>query len=197
MRGFERAIELARLSSSVQQASIWPSAVNAVRSMKPSFPAVWLLVGLLSALNVGTVLAASGQEKSTASTTVNPAGVGAKKTVSPKNTAAKPKPRPTRKRAPVAAKSKSASELAKTPLVPAHLDLSLPQDMVRHLQPLGALPSLVKREPLLPPLFNEKPKDDSPFQLNGRLLSNEMGLQLRNDERRDVEGAALDFEFKQ
>ena len=37
----------------------------------------------------------------------------------------------------------------------------------------------------------------APFQLNGRLLSNEMQLQLRNEERREVEGAALDFEFKQ
>ncbi|MEG2797966.1 MAG: translation initiation factor 2, partial [Pseudomonas sp.] len=51
--------------------------------------------------------------------------------------------------------------------------------------------------PLLPPMFGEKPTDNSAFQINGRLLSNEMKLQLRNEERRDVEGAALDFEFKQ
>ncbi|KAF5308609.1 hypothetical protein FQR65_LT18042 [Abscondita terminalis] len=37
---------------------------------------------------------------------------------------------------------------------------------------------LSKREPLLPPMFDENPEDDSPFQLNGRLLSNEMQLQL-------------------
>ena len=36
----------------------------------------------------------------------------------------------------------------------------------------------------------------SPFQLNGRLINNEMQLQLRNEERREVEGAALEFEFK-
>ena len=45
-------------------------------------------------------------------------------------------------------------------------------------------------------MFGEKPVDNSAFQINGRLLSNEMQLQMRNEERRDVEGAALDFEFK-
>jgi hypothetical protein len=39
--------------------------------------------------------------------------------------------------------------------------------------------------------------NDSPFQLNGRLINNEMQLQLRNDSRRDVEGAAIEFEFPQ
>jgi len=29
------------------------------------------------------------------------------------------------------------------------------------------------------------------------LISNEMQLQMRNDSRRDVEGAAIDFEFRQ
>jgi hypothetical protein len=45
---------------------------------------------------------------------------------------------------------------------------------------------------------HEKPEtSDSPFQLNGRLINNEMQLQLRNDSRRDVEGAAIDFEYRQ
>jgi hypothetical protein len=44
-------------------------------------------------------------------------------------------------------------------------------------------------------MFGDK-ASSSPFQLNGRLLNNEMQLQRRNEERRDVEGAALDFEFK-
>lgn len=100
------------------------------------------------------------------------------------------------KRAPIASKSKSAHEVAKTPLPPAELDLSLPSNMVRHLQPLGTMPQ-PKNVPLLPPMFAEKPTDNSAFQINGRLLSNEMQLQLRNEERREVEGAALDFQFKQ
>ena len=46
-------------------------------------------------------------------------------------------------------------------------------------------------------MFSEKPvTDESPFQLNGRLINNEMQLQLRNDSRRDVEGAAIEFEFR-
>jgi hypothetical protein len=47
-------------------------------------------------------------------------------------------------------------------------------------------------------MFTEKPEtSDSPFQLNGRLINNEMQLQLRNDSRHDVEGAAIDFEYRQ
>ncbi|MNO05369.1 hypothetical protein D3C81_2267250 [compost metagenome] len=68
--------------------------------------------------------------------------------------------------------------------------------MVRQLQPIGTVP-IVKRAPLLPPLFEEKPKEESKFQLNGRLISNEMQLQLRNEERREIEGAALEFQFNQ
>lgn len=98
-----------------------------------------------------------------------------------------------KKRRPVASKSKSAREVAKTKLPPAKLDLSLPKDMVEDLKPKGTV-ELPKREAILPQMFGEK---DNGFQLNGRLLSNEMELQLRNEARRDVEGAALDFEFKQ
>ncbi|AZE62747.1 MULTISPECIES: hypothetical protein [Pseudomonas] len=156
---------------------------------------VTLVIGLLSLCNVSTVLA-------------EPVADGASAVSSEQKTSAK-KPAPakkapatqkktatTKKRAPVASKSKSAREVAKTKLPPAQLDLSLPSDMVRLLQPIGTMPK-PKSVPLLPPMFGEKPTDNSAFQINGRLLSNEMKLQLRNDERRDVEGAALDFEFKQ
>lgn len=98
-----------------------------------------------------------------------------------------------KKRPPVASKSKSAREVAKTPLPSSKLDLSLPKDMVQELKPKGTV-EMPKREPILPQMFGEK---NTGFQLNGRLLSNEMQLQLRNEERREVEGAALDFEFKQ
>ncbi|NER60599.1 translation initiation factor 2 [Pseudomonas sp. MAFF212428] len=120
--------------------------------------------------------------------------------------AAKPKPKPkpkskpvVRKKAPAkAAKSgkRNASEVIAAPLPKARLDLSLPPEMVKELQPPGQL-DVQARRPLLPALFQDKPASDSPFQLNGRLLSNEMQLQLRNDSRQDVEGAAIDFEFKQ
>ena len=156
---------------------------------------VTLVIGLLSLCNVGTVLAAPpvADSKPTVSAEQKPS---AKKPTPAKKAPTQKKAASTKKRAPVASKSKSAHEIAQTKLPPAQLDLSLPSDMVRLLQPIGTMPK-PKSVPLLPPMFGEKPTDNSAFQINGRLLSNEMKLQLRNDERRDVEGAALDFEFKQ
>ncbi len=149
--------------------------------MKPIFPAVWLSICLLMTFQAEGVLAASVQEKPPASAT-------AKKPVQVKKKAAKVKKRP-----PIASKSKAASEIAKTKLPSVDLDLSLPQDMAEELKPLGTV-ALPRHDALLPQMFSDKA---GPFQLNGRLISNEMQLQLRNEERRDVEGAALDFEFKQ
>jgi len=167
------------------------SVVTAVVFMKAIVPAAWVLIGLLTAFHAGGVVAASAQEKPAASATKD---APKKAPVVKKTPAKKTAPANTKKkRAPIASKSKSAHEIAKTPLPPARLDLSLPQDMVEELQPPGKVP-LPKREPLLPSMFGEKP---GPFQLNGRLLSNEMQLPLRNQERNEVEGAALDFEFKQ
>jgi hypothetical protein len=80
------------------------------------------------------------------------------------------------------------------------LDLSLPPELASQLTPTGTVkPSARKTKPLLPQMFGDKDggSDRGPFELNGRLLSNEMQLQMRNDNRRDVEGAALDFKFKQ
>ncbi|MFJ4348611.1 hypothetical protein [Pseudomonas sp. NPDC089401] len=91
---------------------------------------------------------------------------------------------------------KPVSKVVAQPLPKAKLDLSLPTDMVKNLQPEVGDATL-RRKPLLPAMFTEKPEDsDSPFQLNGRLISNEMQLQLRNDARRDVDGAAIEFQFR-
>jgi hypothetical protein len=167
---------------------MWPSAVNAVGDMTSMFRAV-LVIGLLSLCNVPTLLAATPVSES------KPAASAQNTKPAPAKTAASVKKNAAKKRE-AAKKAKSAHEVAETKLPPAQLDLSLPSDMVRHLQPLGTMPQ-PKSVPLLPPMFAEKPTDNSAFQINGRLLSNEMRLQLRNEERRDVEGAALDFEFKQ
>ncbi|MDN6861409.1 MULTISPECIES: hypothetical protein [Pseudomonas] len=156
--------------------------------MTSMFRAV-LVIGLLSLCNVPTLLAATPVSES------KPAASAQNTKPAPAKTAATVKKNAAKKRA-AAKKAKSAHEVAETKLPPAQLDLSLPSDMVRHLQPLGTMPQ-PKSVPLLPPMFAEKPTDNSAFQINGRLLSNEMRLQLRNEERRDVEGAALDFEFKQ
>lgn len=155
-----------------------------------------VVIGLLSLCNVGTVLAAAAVTQSKPAASTEQKTPAKKPAPAKKAPAAKKKPAVVKKRAPVASKSKSAHEVAQTKLPPAQLDLSLPTEMVRHLQPIGTMPK-PKSVPLLPPMFAEKPTDNSAFQINGRLLSNQMQLQLRNEERRDIEGAALDFEFKQ
>ena len=155
--------------------------------MKATFSVGILLVGVLTAFAAVDVAAVQSQARTTNTKTVE----------SPEKPAASAQKAPAKKRAPVASKSKSAREIAKKRLPSAKLDLSLPPEMVKQLQPIGTMP-MPKHKPLLPNLFGEKPAEDSPFQLNGRLLSNEMELQLRNEARdQQIEGAALDFEFKQ
>ncbi|MBI6852918.1 translation initiation factor 2 [Pseudomonas cichorii] len=96
-------------------------------------------------------------------------------------------------------KNKTAKTSVKDVRLPQpKLDLSLPPEMVKELSPPANVIT-AKRKPLLPQMFGSKGSsaDPSPFELNGRLLSNEMQLQMRNESRRDIEGAALDFKFKQ
>ncbi|WP_256675764.1 hypothetical protein [Pseudomonas sp. R5(2019)] len=77
-----------------------------------------------------------------------------------------------------------------------NIDLTLPPEMVKELEPASKIDDTVLK-PLLPAMFGDSVKtEESQFQLNGRLLSNELQLQLRNDFQREVEGAALEFEFK-
>jgi hypothetical protein len=156
--------------------------------MKPIFSAVWLSICLLMTFQAEGVMAAAVQEKPVA-TTPSKKPAPAKKAAPVKKKAAVVKKRP-----PIASKSKPASEVVKTPLPSAHLDLSLPKDMAEELKPIGTVP-LPWHDTVLPQMFGDK-AGSTPFQLNGRLISNEMQLQLRNEERREVEGAALEFEFK-
>ncbi|MBT9267087.1 translation initiation factor 2 [Pseudomonas sp. MG-9] len=169
--------------------------------MKAIFPAAWVLLGVLTMGHAPGVMAAAVQEKPATSAPASKSTTS-KKAVADKKAQDKKtqdkqvrqkKAATVKKRPPVASKSKPASEVVKTRLPPAKLDLSLPKEMVQQLKPAGSVP-MPKHEGILPQMFGEK---DSGFQLNGRLLSNEMQLQLRNEERRDIEGAALDFEFKQ
>lgn len=166
--------------------------------MNAFFPAIWLSACLLGVVAVTPVQAASAADKPAASSAhpSKPATAKQASASKAKAQASTGKRKPASKKAAAKPKSKWAYQDIKTPLKSPKLDLSLPPEMVKHLQPVGSVP-LPKREPLLPQMFGEKPKESSPFQLNGRLLSNEMQLQLRNEERREIEGAALDFEFKQ
>ena len=109
-------------------------AVFTVGSMKPIFPAVWLSICLLMTFQAEGVLAASVQEKPAASAT-------SKKTAPVKKAApVKKKAVKVKKRPPITSKSKSASEIAKTKLPSADLDLSLPEDMAEELKPIGTVP---------------------------------------------------------
>ena len=155
-----------------------------------------LVIGLLSLCNVSTLLAAAPVTENKPAATTEQNAPAKKPSPAKQASVTKKQAATAKKRAAKAKNSKSAQEVAQTKLPPAQLDISLPSDMVRHLQPLGTMPK-PQSVPLLPPMFGEKPTDNSAFQINGRLLSNEMKLQLRNEERRDVEGAALEFEFKQ
>ena len=156
--------------------------------MKATFCVGLILMGVLTAFNAGAATAVQSQ----------PETVTAKShTASSREKPVAARQAPAKKRTPIASKSSSAHEIAKKPLPSAKLDLSLPPEMVRQLRPLGTI-AMPAHKPLLPNMFGEKPEQESPFQLNGRLLSNEMGLQLRNEARQsEIEGAALDFEFKQ
>ncbi|MGG2396817.1 hypothetical protein ACJRW5_07685 [Pseudomonas sp. SH1-B] len=91
-------------------------------------------------------------------------------------------------KAPIAAKTPPAKP-AEPESRPA-LDLSVPHELFEQ-----ALESETREElaPVLPALFGEKPEVQSPFQISGRLISNE-----RVDDYWDsIEGAELQFEFKQ
>ena len=166
----------------------------------------WVLLGLAVLPLSGPVLAASLSEPvllAEAKPQVKAAAASEKKApakaVVKTRPAAKPKPVAAKKQPAKASKSasrKKADAIA-APLPKAKLDLTLPPDVVGQMKPVEQIEAEV-RKPLLPAMFGERPQSESPFQLNGRLLSNEMQLQLRNDMRQqEIEGAAIDFEFKQ
>lgn len=109
--------------------------------MKATFSVGILLVGVLTAFAAVDVAAVQSQARTTNTKTVE----------SPEKPAASAQKAPAKKRAPVASKSKSAREIAKKRLPSAKLDLSLPPEMVKQLQPIGTMP-MPKHKPLLPNL---------------------------------------------
>lgn len=78
-------------------------------------------------------------------------------------------------------------------LPPASVDLSLPQQLIDELSIGDSSASMLQSTPLLPPLFVEKPKPQSSFQLNGRLLTDD---QLKDDYLESVEGAEIQLQYK-
>ena len=173
--------------------------------MKATLSIRLLLMIVLIGMGAGATVTVQAEEASApvatakkASTPVGKVKPAKKKPLpTPRTTPRKVAPGKLKRRAPIAAKSLPASEALQTTLPPANLDLSLPQNTFKHLEPVGTPPSS-KNRPLLPPLFVDKSTEQTPFQLNGRLLKNEMDLQLRNESRnKEIDGAALDFQFKQ
>ena len=165
-----------------------------VHELKPNIPVVPVVVTPGLAASMKKAAAAKAPVTPSAAVTP-PAKASVQKTVSGKaileSTPAKP-------RAPMASKTKPASEVVRqTRLSQPNLDLSLPTEMVKEMAPVGTVAPIANKS-LLPPMFGEKKTaPEGPFQLNGRLLNNAMKLQMRDENRREVEGAALDFEFKQ
>lgn len=97
-------------------------------------------------------------------------------------------PKPATKTAVPAAKVQ-AKPTAPAAKAQAALDLSVPSELLE-LQGDGDSLELM---PLLPPLFVEKDQPSNPFQLSGRLISNERV----SDYWDSIEGAELQIEFKQ
>lgn len=88
-------------------------------------------------------------------------------------------------------KAPPVSAAVTAPVPKAKLDLSLPKELVNQLDPSDPKDNLPD-QPVLPQMFVEKPVPESPFQLNGKLITNER----EDDYWRSVEGAELQFEFK-
>ncbi|MDD0842649.1 hypothetical protein [Pseudomonas sp. Gutcm_11s] len=99
------------------------------------------------------------------------------------------------KKAPALTVTPAAKPLVKAkpePLPPVKLDLRLPDELVQQLEPGEPLDKLPEQPPLLPQLFVEKPTEPGPYQLNGRLITNDKV----NDYWESVEGAELQIEFR-
>ncbi|MGN2430993.1 translation initiation factor 2 [Pseudomonas syringae] len=160
--------------------TVLPKVPDSMHELMPGVPVVPVVVGkesnAPSAAQINKAPASSADKPSSKAASSKAATSKRETAASNRKAAKEPKAKDVRIKAP-------------------RLDLSLPPELVKELDP----PSKVitsKRKPLLPQMFGESP-GGSPFELEGRLLTNEMQLQMRNDNRRDVEGAALDFKFKQ
>lgn len=144
-----------------------------------------------------------------AKTGTTPAGKAAPSAHGQKpHAAAKPKAKPhnkapakTHPKAAAKAQSdaQSKAELHK-PLPHVNLDLRLPKEMLHGLTPGDSVaPPTAAEKRLLPPLFVEKPKEETPFQIGGRLIQRERGERVDpNDDswHSDIRGAELQFQFR-
>ncbi|MDN6859971.1 hypothetical protein QO207_25565 [Pseudomonas sp. CAN2814] len=102
------------------------------------------------------------------------------------------------------APSKTAAQVHKTdpavhkPLPPVKLDLRLPKDLVKQLEPEHPATTVeLEDKPILPPMFGEK-TDVSPFSVGGQLIQREPNERQGNDDswHSDIKGAEVQFNFR-
>ncbi|MDH0893775.1 MULTISPECIES: hypothetical protein [unclassified Pseudomonas] len=129
---------------------------------------------------------AEARPEKSAPTPPPPAAKKAEEKPAPKPAPAPPKPT---KPAPKPAAKSAVSPAVKVPLPPVKLDLHLPEELVQGLEPGEPVEP---PKPVLPPMFMEKPTKPGPYQLNGRLITNDRG----DDYWDSVEGAELQIEFR-
>jgi hypothetical protein len=123
------------------------------------------------------------------------AGQGPEVPEEPQAVAAVPPTVTPSKTAPPPAASRAKVQQAPAQIAPvrpeqATLDLSLPPELLEHLNAEGVPGEAAP--PLLPPLFEEDAAAGDPFQLSGRLITNEDDA----DYWESVDGAELQFKFK-
>jgi type IV secretory pathway VirB10-like protein len=161
------------------QAVVAPEVKAPAHDLAPSVPVVPVTAATAAAKAAGRPTRAESEK--TAPTGSAPAVASSRKPADSKSVA------------------QSKKVLKETSRKNAKLDLSLPPELADEAKPAAAAAAAAKqRKAILPPMFGGKDgTSGEPFELNGRLLNNEMQLQMRNDNRRDVEGAALDFKFRQ
>lgn len=98
------------------------------------------------------------------------------------------------------AQKKASAAVKKTEVPKAKLDLRLPKDLVKNLEPKVAVtpgaspaPSKTADPALLPQMFADKPGDLSPFEVGGRVITNE---RTRDQDENMFDGAELQFKFR-
>ncbi|WP_447750790.1 hypothetical protein [Pseudomonas nicosulfuronedens] len=91
---------------------------------------------------------------------------------------------------------KPVDPVVKHPLPPVKLDLRLPRDFSRQMDPDKPVTEL-EDKPILPQMFGEK-AGQSPFEVGGRLISREPNERESNDDswHSDIRGAEVLFQFR-
>lgn len=94
-------------------------------------------------------------------------------------------------------KAKPAGSSAKsTKLAPIKLNLSLPPELVENMELGKPLPEPASEPALLPPMFVEEKPAPSPYQLSGKLITNERQRPEQDNYLDAVEGAELSIEYR-